>query len=173
MLDWIRKLLDWWVGYKRIPPPPPITFDNPEPPSEPVVITSYELPSPKIRIKPSDVTLRQEDDGTVTILIKGFKRGTVTTTVENTGSMEQGIDDGMQIILEPLSADNYQDIIVGDVIAYQAPTSQLILHRIVDIGADIDGWYCETRGDSPLITNNDPWLIRPAWLRWLYRGVVH
>ncbi len=164
MSDFIRKFLEWFVGCRppSLVPPPPII--------EIPLTDYYELDSPKIRLKDGDVGTKEEADGTVTAFIKGLPKGTCWGVIPDTGSMEPFIDDGMRVLLAP--TENHEDLIIGDVIAYEAPTSQLILHRIVGIGTDIEGWYCLTRGDNPLITTNDPWKIRANWLRWLYRGVV-
>ena len=169
MLELIRKLINWFMGHK---PPPPVL----PPPVIEIPPTDHELPGPKIRIKDGDVSYKEEADGTVTASIKNLPSGTCWGVIPNTGSMEPFVDDGMRVLLAPLTGTEHQDLIIGDVIAFQVPVelgSQLILHRIVEIGDDAEGWYCETRGDSPFITENDPWLVRADWIRWLYRGVVH
>ena len=168
VLDLIRRLAKWFVGYR--PPSPPVP-----PPVIEIPPIDYELPSPKIRIKDGDVSVKGEADGTVTAFIKNLPKGTCWGVIPNTGSMERSIDDGMRVLLAPQPIEKYWDLIVGDVIAYQTPDflgGQLILHRITEIRRDAEGWFCLTRGDNPLITANDPWEVRADWLRWLYRGVI-
>ena len=96
---------------------------------------TYERPSPKIRIKPEQVT--KLPDGT--IQIKGFDPDSIIVHIAPSNSMEPVIDDEMLVIEEPVR--DVTDLIVGDIIYYDVGKTRAI-HRIIKIGQDGQGWYC-------------------------------
>lgn len=65
----------------------------------------------------------------------------------NTKSMDPIIDfNANGIEIKPQSP---QDIHVGDIISYEKG-GNLIVHRVINIGVDENGWYCITKGDNAI-----------------------
>ncbi|MEM2933140.1 MAG: hypothetical protein QXK80_00135 [Candidatus Pacearchaeota archaeon] len=65
----------------------------------------------------------------------------------NTKSMDPVFDftaNGIEI-----KPQSQQDIHVGDIITYKKG-SELIVHRVIQIGIDEQGWFCITKGDNSL-----------------------
>ena len=63
----------------------------------------------------------------------------------DTNSMDPVIDEDSNAI--QIRPDSPSDIHVGDVISYRAEQG-VIIHRVVEVGADAKGWYAVTRGDN-------------------------
>ncbi len=86
----------------------------------------------------------------------------------DTNSMDPLIDKGanaLQVI--PAKTDEIQ---VGDVISYQ-DTDLRIIHRVVYIGEDVDGWYCIVKGDNNKIA--DPGKIRFEQIDRVLFGILY
>jgi hypothetical protein len=68
-------------------------------------------------------------------------------TFTNTNSMDPVIDSGSHAIeIVPRSASQLE---VGDIVSYKSDyVDGTVIHRIVDIGEDSQGWYCKTKGDN-------------------------
>jgi hypothetical protein len=68
-------------------------------------------------------------------------------TFTDTNSMDPVIDAGTHAIeLVPGLPEQIQ---VGDIVSYESEyVDGVIIHRVVDIGEDSDGWYCKTKGDN-------------------------
>ena len=65
----------------------------------------------------------------------------------DTNSMDPNIDfNANGIEIKPSSPSQ---IHVGDIISFEQG-SELIVHRVVRIGADEQGWFCVTKGDNAL-----------------------
>ncbi|MBU1204380.1 MAG: hypothetical protein KKA61_02575 [Nanoarchaeota archaeon] len=75
----------------------------------------------------------------------------------DTNSMDPIIDETANAIeIIPKSAD---DIHVGDIISYKSDYADgTIIHRIIKIGSDEEGWYCIVKGDNN--QSPDPGKIR-------------
>ena len=74
-----------------------------------------------------------------------FGRKITWATYTNSNSMDPILDErnyGIGIVPR-----NTNEIHVGDVIAYKYGNS-IIVHRVVDIGSDEQGWYAITKGDN-------------------------
>ncbi|MBI1970859.1 hypothetical protein HYS47_03870 [Candidatus Woesearchaeota archaeon] len=73
---------------------------------------------------------------------------------DDTNSMDPVLDDGAHgIEITPLSE---QQIQVGDIMSYRHPAvSGLVVHRVIDLGHDKQGWYAKTKGDNTLISDSD------------------
>jgi hypothetical protein len=46
-----------------------------------------------------------------------------------------------------------------------------IVHRVIEIGNDEDGWYAITKGDNN--PTPDPWKIRFEWVRRITVAVIY
>ena len=131
----------------------------------------YELPSPKER--GALVRLNNESDGTVTLRFEGLKQGSYITSVPDTNSMEPLIDEGVLIVNEPV--EDVSDLIVGDIITYERPPELgggHIIHTIMNISGDEQGWYCEAQGANPKIKTKDPYRVRASWVKYVLRGII-
>ncbi|OIO62503.1 hypothetical protein COY26_02680 [Candidatus Woesearchaeota archaeon CG_4_10_14_0_2_um_filter_33_10] len=75
----------------------------------------------------------------------------------DTNSMDPVIDEKANAIeIIPKSSDNIQE---GDIISYKSDYADgTIIHRIIKIGSDEEGWYCIVKGDNN--QNPDPGKIR-------------
>jgi len=79
----------------------------------------------------------------------------------DTNSMDPVFDAESHLIqIIPTSAS---EIHVGDIMSYASPLGFSIVHRVVEIGNDEDGWYAITKGDNN--PTEDPWKIRFDWVR--------
>ena len=90
--------------------------------------------------------------------------------LNDTNSLDPTVDAGMIIFLTPIQ--DITDLIVGDIVVYEHPIMSAI-HRISAIGRDSDGWWCKTRASNPLVTWDDPVLLRAENIKYLHRGEIY
>ena len=65
-----------------------------------------------------------------------------------------------------------KDIIIGDIITYQpAWTDKLVVHRVIQIGEDENGWYAYAKGDNSSAI--DPGKIRFEQVKYILIGVLY
>ena len=74
----------------------------------------------------------------------------------DTKSMDPVFDSTSHAIQE--IPTNKEDIHVGDIISYSAPNGYSIIHRVIEISQDEEGWYAIVKGDNN--PTPDPWKIR-------------
>jgi len=129
---------------------------HPDPPG-------LERPSPKIRIRPEQVRI---ENGTLTVT--GLGRCFIAA-IAPTNSMEPGIDDGMYVVLDPDVPP--EDIIPGDIIWFETPAFKAI-HRVMEVGEDASGWYCQCQGDNNS-SIPDPVLARKEDIRGVWRSTLN
>lgn len=92
-----------------------------------------------------------------------------TAIFTDTNSMDPLIDDGAQAIqIVPLSHD---EIKVGDVISYDSGRFGIIIHRVIQIGNDEQGWYATVKGDNN--PSPDPVKVRFPMIRRVLVGVLY
>ncbi|MFH1510694.1 MAG: hypothetical protein ABIF10_03305 [Candidatus Woesearchaeota archaeon] len=87
---------------------------------------------------------------------------------EDTGSMVPTIGhnaDGIEIIPKDVN-----DIHVGDIISYEIG-NETIIHRVVRLGYDSNGWYATTKADS--FKKEDPFKIRFGQIRGILVGIIY
>ncbi|MBS3148757.1 hypothetical protein J4219_07775 [Candidatus Woesearchaeota archaeon] len=114
---------------------------------------SFEMPveriSPGDWIKESSIEMRP--DG---VLIK-FDNPQ-WAILADTNSMDPVFDEASHLIQKiPLSAAEIQ---AGDIVSYDSPMGFPIVHRVVEIGNDSEGWYAILKGDNN--PQPDPWKVR-------------
>lgn len=63
-----------------------------------------------------------------------------------TKSMDPVLDSSANGIEIPVK--NTEQIHVGDIITYEDENHNLIVHRVIRIGQDSEGWFCITKGDN-------------------------
>jgi len=88
----------------------------------------------------------------------------------DTNSMDPIIDETANAIeIIPKSAD---DIHVGDIISYKSDYADgTIIHRIIKIGSDEEGWYCIVKGDNN--QSPDPGKIRFKQIKRVLVAIIY
>jgi len=129
----------------------------------PSVFVSKELISPYDRIKEWNIDIF---DDRIVIRIDGA----TWARYSDTNSMDPILDygaNGLEII--PNSPDN---IYVGDIITFRPTWSNsLIVHRVIMIDEDDQGWYCVTKGDNSTFT--DPGKLRFDQIEYVLIGILY
>jgi len=129
----------------------------------PINVMPRELVSPSDIIKERQIVIYEDR---IVIFVDNAK----WSRYADSNSMDPVIDagaNGLQII--PGSTD---DIQIGDIVTYEPDwTDKLVVHRVIDIGMDDEGWYAVTKGDNSTFT--DPGKIRFEQMRYLLIGVVY
>ena len=107
-----------------------------------LITSAQELPSPKAR------TLHQFGYNKIYSMTKAFGSDWFIKGFRNTNSMEPLIDEGHVGIFSP--PVNKKNLVVGDIPLFlrRRDSNLAVLHRIIKIGTDSQGWYCITRGDN-------------------------
>ena len=126
--------------------------DNQHEPLQPSPINTdgpIERDSPSDWIKERQIEMRP--DG---VLIKINKPQWAILT--NTNSMDPVFDETSHLIQIIPTAQ--EQINKGDIVSYQSPLGFMIVHRVVDIGIDAQGWYAIFKGDNN--PTPDPWKVR-------------
>lgn len=87
----------------------------------------------------------------------------------DTNSMDPVFDDTSHLIqIHPMSTD---EIKLGDIVSYQAPHGYTVVHRVIEIGEDEEGWYAILKGDNN--PQPDPWKVRFDMVRRVTVMVVY
>jgi len=90
------------------------------------------------------------------------------STFANTNSMDPVIDENSNgIEIKPYSE---AQLTVGDVVSYKY-NDKLIIHRIVEIDNDPNGWYAITKGDNNTFT--DPEKVRFNQIEGILVGILY
>ncbi|MFH1249167.1 MAG: S26 family signal peptidase [archaeon] len=85
----------------------------------------------------------------------------------NTSSMIPLINENSKgITVEPKSAN---DIKMGDIITYEF-NGELIVHRVINIGEDANGWYCIVKGDNTQVSDGK---IRFEQIKSILIGILY
>lgn len=72
----------------------------------------------------------------------------------NTNSMDPVIDETSHAI--EIIPQTKEDVHVGDIVSYELEGFEgILIHRIVEIGEDKDGWYALAKGDNNTIIDPD------------------
>ena len=80
------------------------------------------------------------------------KQGLKYGKIENTHSMEPLLTKNSNSIEMDVDA---KDLVVGDVISYKNSDGRNIIHRIVEIGSDREGWFAITKGDNNGVADSE------------------
>lgn len=86
----------------------------------------------------------------------------------DTNSMDPLLDESANAI--QIVPQDARDIHIGDVISYETEFG-IIIHRVVNIGQDENGWYAITRGDNVPIA--DPVRVRFSQIRRVLIAIVY
>jgi signal peptidase I len=99
-----------------------------------------DLPDPKDRIKEDQIQVTKNK-----IVIN--QKGLSWSRIANTESMNPIIDHGHHaFFIKPIK----EDLQVGDIISFyrKSDKKKNVMHRIIKIGEDKDGWYVIPKGDN-------------------------
>ena len=125
--------------------------------------TTGNMPSPRVPIKWDDIIIQNNDTVTVKLLPHVVK-----TTVQNTNSMEALLDANHIVILS--NNQVYKDALkLGSIVVWLSSPSNII-HSIVEIGEDEQGWYCYTQGAN--IDSRDTVKVRKVNIDWVALMVI-
>jgi len=107
-----------------------------------IVFSGHDLPSQKPRM------LHRKGYNAIRAFGKALDKRVTVSGVTNTKSMDPMIDKGHVILVG--DKPGQRSLQVGDVILFHRKLDKnpRVLHRIIEIGKDEDGWYCITRGDN-------------------------
>ncbi len=143
-----------------------LTFNSVQlPDSEPVealdpVVKQPDLEGPIERNSPSDwikeSQIEMRADG-VFIHVNNPQ----WSILANTNSMDPLFDETSHLI--QIIPTSQAEIQVGDIVSYESPLGFTIVHRVIEIGFDEDGWYAILKGDNN--PTADPWKVRWPWVR--------
>lgn len=129
--------------------------------------TGGEVPSPRVAIEPDDIWYGGVPFGG-RITLEGILDPVWLTTVQPSNSMEPLIDEGHIVILSA-NPKYLGDLKEGDIIVFDRAGRQII-HSIINIGRDTEGWYCHTQGLN--LTKPDPDVVRLPDVKWVALGVI-
>ncbi len=87
----------------------------------------------------------------------------------DTNSMDPVFDAGSHLI--QVYPTSQSDVHVGDVISYDSPLGFSIVHRVIEIGFDEEGWYAILKGDNN--PTPDPWKVRFDWITRILVMIVY
>ena len=121
----------------------------------------YGRECPTYRLQEGQVTTAND-----TLTVTGLGKFDLIN-VEGTGSMLPSIGVGVKVIVQVYDG---RPLYCGDIIVFPFG-GMYVLHRIVFIGEDSDGWYCRTKGDNN--EEIDGWKTRKSQIKWLYRGQLN
>lgn len=130
----------------------------------PLNVTPREIMSPSDIIKEKQIVIYEDR---IVIFVENAKMSRYANTNSMDPVLDQGAN-GLQIV--PDSPNNIQ---IGDIITYEAEWAgnKLIVHRVIKIGQDDEGWYAVAKGDNSTFT--DPGKIRFDQIKYLLIGVIY
>ncbi len=122
-----------------------------------------DKPSPRGRIKNEQILVYDDE---VVLKIKNPE----WAIFADTKSMDPVIDSSSKAI--EIVPESESELRVGDIVAYKSKYSDgIIIHRIVDIGNDDDGWYAILKGDNN--EQQDPGKIRFEQIKRVVVAVIY
>ena len=109
-------------------------------------ITPFNIYDNNYNFAPSDkINRSQMSIINNTLMIKNLPNETWISSIAGTGSMRPTMHkDHHTIQTNPRSPDNIK---VGDIITYRKNES-LVIHRVIGVGIDDEGWYAILKGDG-------------------------
>ena len=126
-------------------------------------IQSNERMSPSDIIHPNQIIVLKDR-----IIIN--QPGVTWASYANTNSMDPILDEnanGLEIVPE-----SEEQIHIGDIIAYEPNWNEgLVIHRVIEIGSDEQGWYAILKGDNNPM--QDPGKVRFEQVKYLLIGIIY
>ena len=126
-------------------------------------LNNEEKASPYDRI-PENKIFVEDDKVIINIANAQWSRFT------DTNSMDPVIDQGANAIqIIPKSPD---EIYVGDIVSYESEYADgIIIHRVIEIGYDDDGWYALMKGDNN--SRVDPGKVRFSQIQRVVIAIIY
>jgi signal peptidase len=156
LLGWVANAFyTQYTTYSAIEQPISInTFLNP---------TNFERNSPSDHIKESMIHVYNDN------IIIDLKDASWSSFVDS-NSMDPVLDTGSNgIEIKPIKTSQ---ISKGDIISFRSSFAKgIIIHRVVDIGVDEQGWYAITKGDNN--PTADPDKVRFDQIQGIVVGVIY
>ena len=122
-----------------------------------------ERPSPCSRIEENQIYVFQDQ------IIIDFKDAEWATFTD-TNSMDPVIDAGANALEYVPKSES--EICVGDIVSYKSNYADgIIIHRVVEIGEDSQGWYATMKGDNN--PYQDPGRIRFDQVERVVIGIIY
>jgi hypothetical protein len=91
--------------------------------------------------------------------------------VAPTKSMDPVFDYGTDLI-EIFVKNPEQEVHAGDIVSYEIPEMGItIVHRVIEVGYDSEGWYAIFKGDNN--ESPDPWKVRDSEIRRKVIGMLY
>lgn len=88
----------------------------------------------------------------------------------DTNSMDPVFDKEANTI--EVKPEFYEDVHIGDIVSYKSNlTNSIIVHRVVNISSDDQGWYATFKGDNNMF--NDPEKVRFEQLNGVVVAVIY
>ena len=103
---------------------------------------TVDIPDPKDRLKLNQIKVKKDK-----VVID--QKNVMISSIANTESMNPVIDQGHNALFVEAKK---KDLIEGDIISFER-NGMHIMHRIITIGKDKEGWYCITKGDNNLYSD--------------------
>lgn len=129
------------------------------------VVYSYnsEKSSPSDRIKEDDIRVYKDR---IVIDLKDAQWATFT----DTNSMDPVFDaEANSLEIKPKSPE---DIHAGDIVSYSSSTyNGIIIHRVISVSYDSQGWYAALKGDNNLFS--DPEKVRFSQINGIVVAVIY
>lgn len=126
-------------------------------------IKNEEKPSPFNWIPERDISVQKDK---VIIEIKNAQWSKFT----NTNSMDPVLDNGANAIQIVPSSET--DIHIGDIVSYQSKYAEgTIIHRVIEIGYDKEGWYVIMKGDNN--PRQDPGKVRFSQIKRVLVAIIY
>lgn len=124
---------------------------------------SADTSSPADRITEDIIRTSEE-----TVLIK-IANATIGR-LEGTNSMSPVLGSNSSTIM--VQPERAEDVKEGDIIAYSSEeASGFVVHRVVKVGKDENGWFAETKGDNAVA--DDPVKVRFEQVRYVIVGILY
>lgn len=129
----------------------------------PFSLVAKERSSPANFVSESDLVVKEDY-----IMVKLLNAR--VSSIEDTNSMDPLLDAGSNTIeVLPSSPD---DLSSGDVISFFEPSiGKIVIHRIVDVDIDEEGWFAITKGDNNKLV--DDWKVRFSQIKGMLVGVLY
>ncbi len=134
-------------------------------------INDAQLPYSKVtdKLSPNDHIKQDQIKANSDIIIINVKDAYVAGFADS-NSMDPLLDassNGIEVIPK-----NPEQLSIGDIIAYEATwTSGIVIHRIIFISNDEQGWYAITKGDNNQV--EDPEKVRFTQVKYLLIGILY
>lgn len=120
------------------------------------------IPSPTDRIKLDNI---KANDSVVLVQIGNSYLSEFTDTDSMLPTLDSGAI-GIEIIPR-----NESEIYEGDIISYSISDGSIIIHRVVQIGNDSEGWFAVTKGDSVPFVDKE--YVRFSQIRGILVGILY